>query len=98
LAGARRDLPVVLIAHRPVGFDEARRAGVDLQLSGHTHDGQLFPVDILSRRLYDLNWGHLERDGAHLVVTSGVQGWGPPVRTVGASEIVVIRLSLRARD
>ncbi len=98
LAGARRDLPVVLIAHRPIGFDEARRAGVDLQLSGHTHDGQLFPVDILSRRLYDLNWGHLERDGAHLVVTSGVQGWGPPVRTVGASEIVVIRLSLRARD
>lgn len=95
LAGARRDLPIILIAHRPTGFDEARRAGVDVQLSGHTHAGQLFPVNVLSRRLYDLNWGHLEKDGAHLIVTSGVQGWGPPVRTVGASEIVVIRLILR---
>lgn len=94
LAAAPAGLPVVLIAHRPVGFEEARRAGVDLQLSGHTHAGQLFPIDVLTRRSYDLNWGHLERAGAHLIVTSGVQGWGPPVRTVGASEIVVVRLSL----
>ena len=95
---ARRDLPVVLLAHRPTGFDEARRAGVDLMLSGHTHGGQIFPVDIVTRRQYDLNRGHLERDGANLFVTSGVQGWGPPIRTVGASEILVIRVSLRDRD
>ena len=91
LSPARRDLPVVLIAHRPTGFDEARRAGADIQLSGHTHHGQLFPVNLITKRQYDLSWGHLERDGAHLFVTSGVQGWGPPVRTVGASEIIVIR-------
>ncbi|MEN6560152.1 MAG: metallophosphoesterase [Acidobacteriota bacterium] len=95
LAGARRDLPVVLLAHRPNGFDKARAAGVDLQLSGHTHAGQIFPVDVLTRRQFDLNWGRLDRGGAHLIVTSGVQGWGPPVRTAGASEIVVIRLILR---
>jgi predicted MPP superfamily phosphohydrolase len=97
LAGARRDLPVILLAHRPTGFDDARAAGVDIQLSGHTHAGQIFPVDVFTRRQYDLNWGHLERAGAHLIVTSGVQGWGPPVRTVGASEIVVIRLELADR-
>jgi len=96
LAGAPRDLPVLLLVHRPSGFDEARAAGVDLQLSGHTHHGQLFPVNFVTRREYDLSWGHLEKDGAHLVVTSGVQGWGPPVRTVGASEIVVVRLVLDA--
>jgi len=95
LSSARRDLPVVLIAHRPTGFEEARRSGVDIQLSGHTHHGQLFPVNILTKRQYDLSWGHLERDGAHLFVTSGVQGWGPPVRTVGASEILVIRVIFR---
>ena len=95
LSGARRDLPVILLAHRPVGFDEARAAGVDIQLSGHTHHGQLFPVNIITRRQYDLSWGHLEKGGAHLFVTSGVQGWGPPVRTVGASEILVIHLALR---
>ncbi len=95
LSSARRDLPAVLIAHRPTGFDEARRAGADIQLSGHTHHGQLFPVNLITQRQYDLSWGHLERDGAHLFVTSGVQGWGPPVRTVGASEIIVIRLLFR---
>jgi predicted MPP superfamily phosphohydrolase len=68
--------------------------GVDLQLSGHTHDGQLFPVNFVTAHEYDLSWGHLERGGAHLIVTSGVQGWGPLVRTAGASEIVVIRLVL----
>jgi predicted MPP superfamily phosphohydrolase len=94
LAGARRDLPIVLLVHRPLGFDEARTAGVDIQLSGHTHDGQLFPVNLITARQYDLGWGHLERAGAHLFVTSGVQGWGPPVRTVGASEILVLHLTL----
>ena len=95
LTGVRRDLPIILLTHRPTGFDEARAAGIDIQLSGHTHHGQLFPVNLITAREYDLSWGHLEKDGAHLFVTSGVQGWGPPVRTVGASEIMVIRISLR---
>lgn len=95
LSGAPRNLPVILLAHRPTDFDEARRSGADIQLSGHTHHGQLFPVNLITRRQYDLSWGHLEKGGAHLFVTSGVQGWGPPVRTVGASEILVIRLTLR---
>jgi predicted MPP superfamily phosphohydrolase len=95
LSTAPRDLPVVLLAHRPSGFDEARAAGVDLQLSGHTHHGQIFPVNLITARQYDLSWGHLERGGAHLIVTSGVQGWGPLVRTVGASEIVVVHLVLK---
>ena len=94
MAAARRDLPVILLAHRPTEFAEARAAGVDIQLSGHTHNGQLFPVNLITRWEYDLSWGHLEKGGAHLIVTSGVQGWGPPVRTVGASEIVVIHLAL----
>jgi predicted MPP superfamily phosphohydrolase len=94
LAGAPRDLPVILVSHRPTGFEEARAAGVDIQLSGHTHHGQLFPVNLFTSRQYDLSWGHLENGGAHLIVTSGVQGWGPPVRTVGASEILVIRVAL----
>jgi predicted MPP superfamily phosphohydrolase len=89
-----RDLPIVLLAHRPLHFDEARAAGIDLQLSGHTHHGQLFPINIITAREYDLSWGHLETGGAHLIVTSGVQGWGPLVRTVGWSEIVVIHLVL----
>jgi predicted MPP superfamily phosphohydrolase len=98
MSAAPRDLPVILLAHRPTGFDEARAAGVDIQLSGHTHHGQLFPVNLITRRQYDLSWGHLEKGGAHLFVTSGVQGWGPPVRTVGASEILVIHIAFRGGD
>lgn len=95
LAAAPRDLPLVLVAHRPEEFDKARAAGADIQLSGHTHHGQLFPINFITARQYDLSWGHLERGGAHLFVTSGVQAWGPPVRTVGASEILVIHLILK---
>lgn len=95
IGAAPRDLPVILIAHRPLGFDEARAAGVDIQFSGHTHHGQLFPVNLITAGDYDLSWGHLEKDGAHLFVTSGVQAWGPPIRTVGASEFLIIRVSLR---
>jgi len=95
LAAGPRDLPVILLSHRPSQFDEVRAAGIDLQLSGHTHHGQIFPINLITARQYDLSWGHLEQGGAHLIVTSGVQGWGPMVRTVGASEIVVVRLVLK---
>ena len=95
LASAPGDLPVILMAHRPTDFDEAARSGVAVQLSGHTHHGQLFPVNLVTSRQYPLSWGHVERGGTHFFVTSGVQGWGPPVRTVGASEILVLRIRLR---
>jgi uncharacterized protein len=95
LADAPGDLPVILLVHRPSDFEEAVRAGVAVQLSGHTHHGQIFPANLVTSRQYPLSWGHIERGGTHFIVTSGVQGWGPPVRTVGASEIIVLRLVLR---
>jgi predicted MPP superfamily phosphohydrolase len=96
IASAPADLPIILMAHRPTDFDEAVRGGVAVQLSGHTHHGQLFPANLVTSRQYPLSWGHLERGGTHFIVTSGVQGWGPPVRTVGASEIIVLRLRFTA--
>ena len=95
LGSAPGDLPVILMAHRPADFDEAARGGVAVQLSGHTHHGQLFPANLVTNRQYPLSWGHVERGGTRFFVTSGVQGWGPPVRTVGASEILVLRMRLR---
>ncbi len=90
------DLPVILLAHRPLDFDEAVQNGVDIQLSGHTHNGQLFPVNLLTRLQYELSWGYKKKGGTHFFVTSGVQGWGPPVRTAGRSEILVIRVAFRS--
>lgn len=93
LAGAPKDLPVILLAHRPIELDQAERAGVDIQLSGHTHHGQLFPINLVTAREYELSWGYLQKGPTHVFVTSGVQVWGPPVRTVGASEILAIQVS-----
>ncbi len=92
IASAPDDLPVILMAHRPTDFDKAVRAGVAVQLSGHTHHGQLFPVNFITSLQYPLSWGHARKGGTHFIVTSGVQGWGPPVRTAGRSEIIVLRL------
>jgi predicted MPP superfamily phosphohydrolase len=95
LADARGDLPVIMLDHRPSDMERVSRTRVDLQLSGHTHHGQLFPVNFITQREYGLSWGHRKIGNTHFIVTSGAQLWGPPVRTVGASEILVIHVHFR---
>ena len=71
----------------------AKKMGIDLQLSGHTHKGQLFPFGIVTKLVYDGYDYGLHRDNPfHLYVSSGVGSWGPPMRIGSPSEIVVIRL------
>ncbi len=91
--GYRSDLPSVLLFHAPKNIDLAKSVGIDLQLSGHTHDGQMFPYNLV------IKWGHrgygygLFREGDFsLVVNGGVGTWGPPMRTSARSEIVKITL------
>ena len=86
-------LPVILLDHQPAHLEEASRAGVDLQLSGHSHAGQLFPLDIINRKVWELNWGYLRKGNTQYYVTSGVGTWGPPVRTGSRPEIVRIHLT-----
>lgn len=86
-------LPVILLDHQPLRLEEASLAGVDLQLSGHTHAGQLFPLDLINRKVWELNWGYLRKGNTQYYVTSGVGTWGPPVRTGSRPEIVRIRLT-----
>jgi predicted MPP superfamily phosphohydrolase len=89
------DLPVILMDHRPTDLERVSQSRVDIQLSGHTHHGQLFPVNLITARLYELSWGYLRKRQTHFFVTSGAQVWGPPVRTAGASEILAIRVVLK---
>jgi predicted MPP superfamily phosphohydrolase len=95
LGNSRADLPMVLMDHRPTDLERVSRSRVDIQLSGHTHNGQLFPVNLFVGRLYELSWGYLRKGQTHFFVTSGAQVWGPPVRTAGASEILAIRAVFR---
>ena len=71
-----------------------RELGIDLQLSGHTHAGQIFPLGLFSRLIYKGRDKGLHRDGSfQLYVSSGTGIFGPPIRTAGRSEIVVITLN-----
>lgn len=91
-------LPMILIDHRPTEIDQVSRTGVDVQLSGHTHNGQMFPINLIIRRVYELSWGYMKKGNTHFFVTSGIRLWGPPVRTTGKSEIMVIDITFKARS
>ncbi|MER5631710.1 metallophosphoesterase [Streptomyces nitrosporeus] len=83
----------VLLAHQPVVIDDAVRHGVDLQLSGHTHGGQLWPGSLLAE-LANPTVAGLERYGdTQLYVSRGAGAWGPPVRVGAPSDITVVELA-----
>jgi uncharacterized protein len=94
LDGRDDDVPVVLLAHQPVQVEQARAAGVDLQLSGHTHGGQLWPFDyavLLDQPVVD---GWSQQGPTQLYVTSGAGYWGPPMRVGARPEVTVIELEV----
>ena len=82
----------LLITHSPLYFDEASKAGVNLMLSGHNHNGQMWPFTLLVRLTTPYLYGHFKSGQANLFVTSGTFFWGPPVRFLSNNEIVFITL------
>jgi predicted MPP superfamily phosphohydrolase len=83
----------VLLAHQPVVVDDAVHWGVDLQLSGHTHGGQVWPGPLVAK-LANPTVAGLDRYGdTQLYVTRGAGAWGPPVRVGAPSDVTVIRLA-----
>jgi uncharacterized protein len=93
LAGADPDLPVLLLAHQPRQIRQAVEAGVDLQLSGHTHGGQIWPFHYLVRVDQPTVRG-LTRHGdrTQLYTSRGTGFWGPPLRIFAPSEITLLTL------
>ena len=85
-----RNRPNVLLYHTPVGIEDARRAGVMVQLSGHTHNGQLYPFNLLVKLFYPYARGLYDLDGLLLYVTPGSGTWGPPMRLGSSNEITLI--------
>ncbi len=96
-AGIDRALPVILLDHQPIRLKEAEDAGVDLQLSGHTHAGQLFPLNLINKKIYEQYWGYLRKGRTQYYVSCGVGTWGPPVRTGSVPEIVRVRVEFAGR-
>ena len=93
LKSVNDSLPVILVDHRPTEIALVSHTPVDIQLSGHTHNGQLFPINLIIKRVYILGWGYRKIRNTHFFVTSGIRLWGPPVRTTGKSEIMIINVN-----
>lgn len=93
LSGIDKKLPLILLDHQPFDLEDASSNGVDLQLSGHTHHGQLWPLNFITNRVYEKSWGYLKKGGTHYYVSSGAGTWGPPVRTGNSPEIVSIKIN-----
>jgi hypothetical protein len=87
-----KSLPLILMDHQPFALNEAQENGIDLQVSGHTHNGQIFPLNFITDKVYELGWGYKMKGNTHYYVSCGVGGWGPPIRTGSVPEIVKIDL------
>ncbi|MGE5425934.1 MAG: metallophosphoesterase [Bacillota bacterium] len=91
--GYERALPSILMYHEPKDIPAARSAGINLQLSGHTHAGQMFPLNLLAMLLFKgFSYGLFRLKEYTISVTAGAGTWGPPLRLGSRSEIVVLRL------
>lgn len=84
--------PVLLLAHQPVQVHESAKRGVDLQLSGHTHGGQMWPVQYAAKAQQGHLSGLARVDRTWLYVTNGAGAWGPPVRVGATPDITVVTL------
>lgn len=84
--------PILVMEHQPKQLQELSDAGADMQLCGHTHDGQLFPGNLLLGLIWENPCGYLQKGNLHSIVTSGVGVWGPAMRTGTDSEICHITI------
>ncbi|WP_054023487.1 metallophosphoesterase [Bacillus sp. FJAT-28004] len=84
--------PLIMLDHQPSDIASAADNGIDISVSGHTHRGQMMPNHLITRKLFELDWGYLKKGGLHAIVSSGFGTWGPPVRIGSRSEVIHIEV------
>lgn len=84
--------PVIVLDHQPYNLQETADRGVDMQFSGHTHRGQIWPMSLIVDRLFEQSYGYRKWDDCQVYVSSGLSLWGPPFRLGTDSELVVFNL------
>ena len=84
--------PIILLDHQPYHFDEVENNHIDLFIAGHTHDGQVAPISLITKAMYEVSHGYLKKGDTHFYVTSGIGIWGGKFRIGSRSEYVVINL------
>ena len=92
LSGLDKDKPIIVLEHQPKQLEELETAGADMQLCGHTHDGQMFPGNLTVKLMWENACGYLKKGNLHSIVTSGVGVWGPAMRVGTDCEICPITI------
>lgn len=86
------NLPTIVLDHQPPKTLKNNTL-FDISLSGHTHNGQMTPLNLITNYIYELSWGNKKVGNTHYFVTCGAQGWGPQIKVGSRSEIIEINLS-----
>lgn len=89
----KTNLPIIVMDHNPLNIKEYGK-NIDLVLSGHTHRGQIWPGNLITGAMYQIDYGHIKenKNSPHVIVSSGVGIWGPPMRVGSNCEIVTINI------
>jgi predicted MPP superfamily phosphohydrolase len=85
---------MIVMDHQPFNLEESEDIGAALQVSGHTHRGQIFPINFIVSGIYEKHYGYYRRGSTNYFISSGAGTWGPPVRTTGRPEIVILTLDM----
>ena len=88
-----KEKPTILMYHTPVEWEDARKHGIDLMLSGHTHNGQIFPFTLLVRLSFKYINGLYRKGSKYLHVSPGTGTWGPPMRLGSRNQITLLTLT-----
>ncbi|MDR9769789.1 metallophosphoesterase [Acetomicrobium sp.] len=98
LREAPKNLPIIVLDHTPINLEEATSQGVAIQLSGHTHNGQMWPFNLITRLIFEKSWGLLQKENTLIYVSCGYGTWGPPVRIGSTPEIILLNLTLNVLE
>lgn len=90
VAGLDHTKPIIMLDHQPYHLEEAEANGIDIQISGHTHQGQVWPISVITKKLYERDHGFVKKGNANIYVSSGIGLWGGKFRIGTQSEYVVI--------
>lgn len=93
LVGADRNKFIILLDHQPYNLDESKKNGVDFQFSGHTHEGQVWPISLVVHGMYEDAWGFLQKGDTRYYVSSGLGIWGGKYRIGTRSEYIVATIT-----
>lgn len=96
LSGTDASAPLILLDHQPYGLSALAGTTVDLQMSGHTHHGQMWPITLITDKMFELSHGHKMFGGTHVIVSSGYGIWGPRIRLGTKAEILSVTIRGRS--